>query len=111
LYYTFIIFLLLGLTAAQTPGKSPEVHPRLQIWKYTKRGGCVPQNSAIVLDDLAHPVHQLADTSLNCGDWGSAPNLTVCPDEATCAKNCIVEGISDYASYGITTSGSNLNLH
>jgi cellulase len=37
--------------------------------------------------------------------------VTVCPDEATCAKNCIVEGINDYASYGITTSGSNLNLH
>jgi cellulase len=108
---TFVVSLLQGLVAAQTPGNSPEVHPRLQTWKCTKRGGCMPQNSAIVLDDLAHPVHQLADTSLNCGNWGSAPNVTVCPDEATCAKNCIVEGISDYASYGITTSGSSLTLH
>lgn len=105
------VVALLALAASQTPGRSREVHPKLQTWKCTKRGGCWPQNSAVVLDDLAHPVHQLGDTSLNCGGPGSAPNVTVCPDEATCAKNCIVEGISDYAAYGITTSGDSLNLH
>jgi len=106
-----ILSFLLGLASAQTPGKSPEVHPKLQTWKCTNRGGCVPQNSAIVLDDLAHPVHQRNNPSLDCGEFGSAPNVTVCPDEATCAKNCIVEGISDYAAYGIETSGSSLKMH
>lgn len=105
------VVCLLGLAAAQTPSKSREVHPRLKTWKCTKKAGCVPQNSAVVLDDLAHPVHQLVDISLSCGDWGSVPNVTVCPDEATCAKNCIVEGISNYTAHGITTSGGSLNLH
>ena len=107
----FILSLFLSLASAQTPGKSPEVHPKLQTWKCTNRGGCIPQNSAVVLDDLAHPVHQLHNPSLDCGEWGSAPNATVCPDAATCATNCIVEGISDYAAYGVSTSGSSLTMH
>lgn len=105
-----LVGFLFGLAAAQTPGKTPEVHPKLQTWKCTKRGGCVAQNSAVVLDDLSHNVHQLNDASLGCGNWGSAPNVTVCPDEKTCAKNCIVEGISDYAAAGITTNGSALHM-
>jgi cellulase len=108
---TLPFLILLALASAQTPGKSPEVHPKLQTWKCTNRGGCVKQNSAVVLDALAHPVHQLVNTNLNCGDWGNPPNATVCPDETTCAKNCIVEGISDYSKYGVTTKGGNLYLH
>ena len=104
------IFALLSIVAAQTPGSSPEVHPKIQTWKCTKSGGCVEQTSAIVLDALAHPVHQRDNPSLGCGDWGNAPNVTVCPDEATCAKNCIVEGVSDYSNYGVTTTGSSLKL-
>jgi len=99
---------LLGLVAAQTPGSSPEVHPKIQTWKCSKSGGCVEQTSAIVLDVLAHPVHQLENPRLGCGDWGNPPNSTVCPDAATCAKNCIVEGIADYTNYGIKTDGDSL---
>lgn len=105
-----LVSALFGLASAQHPGKSPEVHPKLQAWKCTTHGGCVPRNGAVVLDDLAHPVHQLTDTSLGCGNWGSGPNATVCPDEKTCSKNCIVEGISDYSAYGITTNGSALHM-
>jgi cellulase len=108
---SFLTWVLLGLATAQTPGKLPEVHPKLQTWECTKKGGCVKQNSAIVLDQLAHPVHQLKAPTLDCGSWGSAPNVTVCPDEATCAKNCIVEGISDYSKYGISTKGDKVTLH
>ena len=109
--FSLVVSLLLGLATAQTPGKSPEVHPQLQTWKCTNHGGCVPQNSAVVLDDLIHPILQRLNPSLSCGARGAALNATVCPNEVTCAKNCIVEGISDYAAYGITTSGSALNMH
>ncbi|KAK0099576.1 hypothetical protein ONS96_008078 [Cadophora gregata f. sp. sojae] len=103
--------LFLSLTSALTPGPNPEVHPKLTTWKCTKANGCTPQNSVIVLDQLAHPVYQANDPSLNCGTWGNAPNSTVCPDEATCAKNCIVDGISDYEKYGIKTEGGSLVMN
>lgn len=106
-----VLLGLLQLAAAQTLGKSPEVHPRLRTWKCTHREGCVPQTSQIVLDELAHPIHQLNDPSLGCGNWGSAPNVTVCPNEETCYENCVVEGISDYADYGVYTRDDSMSLH
>jgi len=105
-----LIASFLGLVAAQSPGTSPEVHPKLTTWKCTKAAGCVAQNTAVVLDSLSHPVHQLNNPSLGCGDWGNGPNRTVCPDAETCQKNCIMEGISDYASYGVKTKGGVLEM-
>lgn len=101
----------LQLAAAQSLGKSPEVHPKLTTYTCTNRGGCKTVNSAVVLDELAHPVHQVNNTALGCGSWGSAPPVDVCPDAATCAKNCVVEGISNYADYGLYTKGSSISLH
>lgn len=106
-----LLSFFLGLSSALTPGPNPEVHPKLQTWKCTKAGGCVAQNSVIVLDQLSHPVYQVGNPSANCGDWGNAPNATVCPDEATCAKNCIVDGISDYEKYGVKTEGGVLQMN
>lgn len=107
---SFLTVLLVGLASAQTPGPTREVHPKLQTWKCTKRGGCISQKTSIVLDSLAHPVHQLKNPSLGCGDWGNPPNKTVCPDQETCQKNCVVEGVPDYSKYGVTTSGANLYM-
>jgi cellulase len=104
-----LLAVLLGLVAAQTPGATPEVHPTLQTWECTKAGGCVSKTSQLVMDALAHPIHQKDNPALGCTD-GTAVNKTVCPDEATCAQNCIVEGISDYSKHGVTTNGSSLLL-
>ena len=104
------VLSLLSLASAQTPSNATEVHPKLQTWKCTKAGGCVSQTSAIVLDALSHNVHQRGAPSLDCGSWGSAANSTVCPDEETCAQNCVMEGISDYSAHGVTTEGSGLHL-
>jgi cellulase len=101
---------LLGLVAAQHPGDTPEVHPRLKTWKCTVDGGCVEQNSAIVIDGLAHPVYQIDAPEYNCGDWGNAPNATACPDAETCQSNCVMDGIEDYTKFGITTEGDSLHL-
>ncbi|KFY04245.1 hypothetical protein V491_09418 [Pseudogymnoascus sp. VKM F-3775] len=106
----YAALLCIGLVAAQTPGKIPEKHPKLDTWECTKKHGCKKQESYIVIDQASHPNYQLNEPSLNCGDWGSAPNVTVCPDEKTCAKNCIVEGIPDYSKVGVTTKGGNLFL-
>ncbi|ORY11044.1 cellulase [Clohesyomyces aquaticus] len=98
-----IISLFLSLVAAQTPGKLPEVHPKLDTYKCTVKEGCKSQRTAVVLDSGSHPIYQAKATNLGCGDWGNGPNKTVCPDEATCAKNCIIDGIGNYADYGVTT--------
>ncbi len=101
--------LLLGAAQAQKPGTSKEVHPKITTYRCSKKGGCKAETNYIVLDSLAHPVHQ-ATNSLNCGDWGNKPNATVCPDKESCAQNCIVEGVPDYSQYGVTTSGSSLRM-
>jgi cellulase len=89
---------------------SKEVHPKLTTWECTN-GGCKAKNTAVVLDALSHWVHQKDDQSLGCGNWGSGPNATVCPDVKTCQANCIMEGVSDYTSYGVYTEGGELTMH
>lgn len=106
-----VVSLFLGLVAAQTPGKNPEVHPKLTTWKCTKAGGCKERRTALVLDSASHPIYQVNNTKLGCGNWGSAADKTACPDEETCAKNCIMEGINNYADYGVTTQGGSVLMN
>lgn len=103
--------VLLGLVAAQSPDNTTEVHPKLTTYKCTTDGGCVAQNSALVLEASQHNIYQKNNPDYNCGDWGSPANATVCPDEETCQQNCILQGISDYSQNGVVTNGSNLTLH
>jgi cellulase len=99
--------LLLGLVVAQTPGTAPEVHPKLTTWKCTNgKKGCVEQKTAVVLDSATHWIHQKNNTSVGC----SVADKAACPDEASCAKNCVIDGISTYADYGVTTQGGNLKM-
>jgi cellulase len=107
--YSLLAAALMGLAAAQTPGKGKENHPKLTTWECTKKG-CKAQDTAIVLDAGSRPNYQKNNPSLNCGAWGSAANKTVCPDEKTCAQNCLMDGIPNYADYGITTKGGSLKL-
>lgn len=103
--------VLLGLVAAQSPDTTPEVHPKLTTYKCTTDGGCVAQNSALVLEASQHEIYQKDNPDYDCGSRGSAPNATVCPDEATCQQNCILQGISDYSENGVVTDGAELTLH
>ncbi|KAF4634697.1 hypothetical protein G7Y89_g3409 [Cudoniella acicularis] len=104
--------LFLALTNAQTPNKTPENHPKLQTYQCTKSTGCKPQTSRLVLDEMTHPIHQLSAPSLPCTNLtsSSSPNSTICPDALNCAKNCVIEGITDYTPHGVQTSGSSLSL-
>ncbi|KXJ89812.1 endoglucanase-like protein [Microdochium bolleyi] len=99
---------LLGLVSAQKPN-GKEVHPKITTYRCTKAKGCKPETNYIVLDSLAHPVHQVG-SSIGCGNWGEAANSTACPTKEACAKNCIMEGITDYSKYGVTTKGDSLRL-
>ena len=105
-----LLTALLGLAAAQKPGSAKDNHPKLTSWKCTKAGGCVAQDTSVVLDAGSHWIHQKADTKKGCGDWGNGPDAKACPSVAACQENCIVEGISDYGTYGVQTSGGKLSM-
>jgi cellulase len=110
-----LLSLLVGadFIAAQTPSTSKvDEHPSILTYECTKAGGCKKQTSYIVLDEDLHPKYQKNNPSLGCGSWGSAPNKTVCPDEETCAKNCVIDPLTsaDYAKLGVKTQGTALHL-
>ncbi|KAH7312430.1 cellulase [Stachybotrys elegans] len=106
----FVASALMGLAAAQHVGNPEEGHPEIKTWRCTVTGGCVEHTNYIVLDALSHWVYQVDNPSYGCGDWGNAPNETVCPDVETCQKNCAMDGIADYSTHGVTTEGSALHL-
>jgi cellulase len=99
---------VLPLVNAQQPGTvTPEVHPKLPTWKCTTSGGCVQQDTSVVLDWNYRWFHT-ASGYTSC-TTSSGIDKSLCPDEATCAQNCVVEGV-DYTSSGITTSGSSMTM-
>jgi cellulase len=98
----------LPLVNGQQPGSlTPEVHPQLPTWKCTTSGGCVQQDTSVVLDWNYRWFHTAAGSTSCTTSSGLDPSL--CPDEATCSQNCVVEGVN-YTSSGIETSGNALTL-
>ncbi|KUI58119.1 Endoglucanase EG-1 [Cytospora mali] len=93
---------------AQDPGTvTPEVHPQLTTYKCTTDSGCVVQNTSVVLDWNYRWIH--TDDYASC-TTSSGINSTLCPDEATCAENCFIEG-ANYTAAGVTTSGSSVTMN
>ncbi|KAF2437757.1 carbohydrate-binding module family 1 protein [Karstenula rhodostoma CBS 690.94] len=97
------------LAFAQNPDDTAEVHPKLTTYKCTKAGGCVAQDTSVVIDWNYHWYHT-ADW-LSCTTSSGAVNTTLCPDQATCAKNCFVQGDTNYTDNGVTTSGDTLTMY
>ncbi|ROV96533.1 hypothetical protein VMCG_07777 [Cytospora schulzeri] len=96
------------LATAQEPGtETPEVHPELTTFKCTTAGGCVVQNTSVVLDWNYRWIHTADYASCTTS---SGVNSTFCPDAATCAENCLIEG-ANYTAAGVTTSGSSMTMH
>ena len=97
-----------GISSAQKIGTAiPEVHPRLATQLCTTSGGCVTRQNSLVTDSLAHPLHAINDPSTSCTT--TPLNATLCPDAATCASNCVLEGI-EYGSIGVLAKDSALTL-
>ncbi|CAE6400526.1 hypothetical protein ACGC1H_000146 [Rhizoctonia solani] len=107
--FALISAYLLAVRAQQVGTSKAEVHPSLPWAKCTKSGGCVTQSSGkVVLDANWRWVHGTSGFT-NCYT-GQTWDSTLCPDGATCAKNCALEGADYPGTYGITTSGNALTL-
>jgi cellulase len=97
---------LSSLSAAQRKGR-PDSHPSLTTQTCTKDGGCTTHTTSIVLDALTHAI--TTKKGVSCTANGGL-NETICPTVKECAKNCEIEGITDYSQYGVTTDGDALHL-
>ncbi|EKM59090.1 glycoside hydrolase family 7 protein [Phanerochaete carnosa HHB-10118-sp] len=85
-----ISFTLAAIAAAQQAGtQTPETHPTLSSQKCTTAGGTTGYT--------------------NCYT-GNEWDATLCPDGATCAANCALDGADYTGTYGITSSESSLTL-
>ncbi|ROW06316.1 hypothetical protein VPNG_07492 [Cytospora leucostoma] len=105
---TTFALALFELAAAQQPGNvTLEVHPQLTTFKCTTSLGCVAQDTSVVLDWNYRWIHTADYASCTTS---SGVNSTLCPDEATCAQNCLIEG-ANYTAAGVTTSGSSLTMN
>ncbi|KAH6634434.1 glycoside hydrolase [Chaetomium sp. MPI-SDFR-AT-0129] len=78
-----------------------ETHPSLPIQVCTAAGACTTEDTTAVLDANWRWTH-VTDGYTNCYT-GNAWNETACPDGATCAANCAIDGADYEATYGITT--------
>jgi cellulase len=104
---TLLAASLLGslATAQQIGNAIPEVHPQLPTQKCTVAGGCKTVNTSVVLDAFSRSLHKVGDPSTPCTVGGP-----LCPNAATCAVNCALEGMN-YTSHGVVTSGNALTLN
>ncbi|KAK3367538.1 glycoside hydrolase family 7 protein [Podospora didyma] len=107
-YIKLAAWLFAGTGLAQSLASDPEAHPLLPTWKCTKSGGCVQQNTSVVLDFEYRNVHTIGG-STSC-KTGNKLNQAQCPNAETCAKNCVVEP-ADYAAMGVSTSGNAVTMY
>lgn len=101
----------LALASGQQVGdKVVENHPQLNIQTCTKAGGCTDAQKSVVIDSNWRWVHTVDGKNCYTGNkW----DTEICPDGATCAKNCAVEGADkEYKeTYGVNAEGSQLQLN
>ncbi|KXX82701.1 putative endo-beta-1,4-glucanase celB [Madurella mycetomatis] len=109
--FTTILQLSVTTTAQQVGTTVPEVHPLLPTELCTASDGCTARQTLLVADALngARPFHSLVDPSVSCSASEALNDTSLCPDAATCARNCALEGI-DYGSIGVATRGNAVTL-
>ncbi|KAK7037534.1 Exoglucanase [Paramarasmius palmivorus] len=103
-----LALLAVGISAQQVGTQTAETHPALTYQTCTAPGSCTSVSSSIVLDSNWRWLHVLDGTD-NCYT-GNEWDTSVCPDGATCAQSCALDGADYSGTYGITTSGDALTL-
>ncbi|KZP24057.1 glycoside hydrolase family 7 protein, partial [Athelia psychrophila] len=106
---TLLVLSFLAAGRAQQAGTQlAEVHPTLTWETCTANGACTTNTGQVVLDANWRWLHQTSSTT-NCytgNDW----DATLCPDPATCAANCALDGADYSGTYGVTATGNALRL-
>ncbi|KIY62172.1 glycoside hydrolase family 7 protein [Cylindrobasidium torrendii FP15055 ss-10] len=98
----------LSVAFAQQVGTlTAESHPALSFSDCTE-GSCKQSALSVTLDSNWRWLHTTSGSD-NCYD-GNEWDTSLCPDGETCASNCALDGADYPGTYGITTSGSELEL-
>ncbi|OCL10905.1 glycoside hydrolase family 7 protein [Glonium stellatum] len=85
-----------------------ETHPGMTWQQCTAAGSCTTTNGKVVIDSNWRWVHTKSGYT-NCYT-GNGWNSTLCPDDATCATNCALDGADYTGTYGVTAGGNSLKL-
>lgn len=80
----------------------------MTTYKCTTSGGCISQSTSVVIDWNYHWFH--TNDWLGC-TTSNGVNSTLCPDQATCAKNCQIQGDSNYTANGVATTGDSMTMN
>jgi len=101
MYRAIALVALAKAVVAQNIGTlTPETHPKMP-YQICDESGCTTEQGEIVLDSNWRWLHT-TEGSDNCYD-GNKWVEDVCPDGATCAKSCALEGAEYEKTYGIST--------
>jgi len=84
-----------------------ETHPSMS-WQKCTSSGCSAQSGEVVMDANWRWTHDVS-SSTNCYT-GNTWDATLCPDDATCASNCCLDGADYSGTYGVTTSSGALTI-
>ncbi|TLD25562.1 hypothetical protein PspLS_06053 [Pyricularia sp. CBS 133598] len=103
----YFIAALSVVTGQQIGTEIPEIHPDLPTQFCTRKDGCVVRKTKVVADVMFRPMHVKGNVSMPCT---AAFGTALCPDAATCTRNCVLEGV-DYDTLGVATKGNALKLN
>jgi cellulose 1,4-beta-cellobiosidase len=110
MYKSILALALAAVAYGQGVGNNTaEVHPKLPWSTCTAPGACAAQDGEVVIDANWRWVHAGGAGGSNCYT-GNTWDATLCPDDATCAKNCVVDGAQYQSTYGVTTADSAVTL-
>lgn len=104
-----VAFLARTLRAQQIGTYTAETHPSLTWQTCTAVGSCTTTAGSITLDSNWRWTHSTSSTT-NCYT-GNTWDATLCPNDATCATNCALDGADYSGTYGVTTSGNSLKIN
>lgn len=103
--------LVAGAARGQKAGSlQTETHPSMTWQKCTGANSCTSQSGKVVIDSNWRWVHDATEGAYTNCYTDNTWNATICPDNASCAENCALEGADYTATYGATASGDSLSL-
>ena len=106
----FAAFSFIAAANGQGAGtRTKENHPKLEH-EVCGATGCTKHTTGMVIDSNWRWIH-VAGSTTNCYT-GNLWDTKLCPDEATCSKQCVIEGADkDCAgTYGVTTKADKVSL-